>query len=228
MILEMFDRTMKFLRLQNWFFILGKHYFFSIDSFMERHRKENLPQEEFPFQLTCETDPGIIPRLLECMKGSSDYNYLSAEEIVAKFEKFLKHKSTVWTAQENGQIIGFFWMTIRNYFVPCLRKKIILELKDDTAFIEFIFIKTSHRRKSVYSGMFKQVARLHPTIRFSCIVNSFNLPSIKAQLRLEFKPSGSLLYFTFFRCFFASIRFETTRKRLFRPKENISYRIKVQ
>jgi RimJ/RimL family protein N-acetyltransferase len=228
LILSHFNRIIIFLRLWNWFAILGKHYFFSLDSFTQRNKTEPFPAEEFPFQISIATTPDIIPQLLECMEGSSDYDYLTREEIIEKFNELLQQGSKVCAVRENDDVIGFFWITVRYYYVPCVRCKIALELKEETAFIEFIFIKASHRRKNIYSMMVKQLVRLYPNTRFFCLVNSFNLPSIKAQLRLGFKPSGSLFYFRFFRCLLATMRFEKTRQWLFHPKENIPYPIKVQ
>jgi RimJ/RimL family protein N-acetyltransferase len=85
-------------------------------------------------------------------------------------------------------------------------------LQDNQAFIEFIFVKDEYRRKHIYSELFRYVAAKFPDTEFSCIVNSFNQPSIKAQLRLGFRRSGYLTYLRWFGTLAAVIRFNRLRR----------------
>lgn len=218
-----FNETMTLLRLHRLFHV-GKSFFLTIPPSTEPSSED----AEYPFQLEAATDETVIPRLLKCLEGSDDYSYLSTEEIRTRFAGLIEDGSTAWVVSENDETVAFFWTTPRHYVVPCGARKILLELPDDAAFVEFIFVKASHRRRSVYFRTFKQVARRRPETEFSCVVDSYNTASLGAHRKLGFRPSGSLLYFKLFGVLLASFRFGKTRRRLFRPKSNEPYRIAVR
>lgn len=193
----------------------------------ERPAKNETKESEFPFRLTRETTPDVVPDLLDCMEGSRDYDYLTRDEIDSRFRFFLEQGASVWVVRDGEKVAGFFWMTSNEYTMPCGREKLLLEIRENIAFIEFIFIHPDYRRRSVYSDSFRIVRRRFPEIDFSCIVDSYNTASINAHLKLGFKRSGRLIYLTLFRKIWASFRFLGTKRLLFSPKKGVPYRIRI-
>jgi GNAT superfamily N-acetyltransferase len=223
----LFNAVFQMIGIRSWLSI-GKTKIFSLLPAND-YSRQNIPLPEetvFPFSIESETKPEIIPLLLDCMAGCASYSYLSTEAKREKLEYLQRKGSTVWLARDQGEIIGFFWVTSNVYRMPCSSEKIDLYLQEKDAFIEFIFVKASYRRKGVYSGILRTVHRNFPEIIFSCVVDVSNTPSIQSQLKNGFQPVGKLLYFRICGRIYASLRFKSVRKFFFHVKKGSPYRIK--
>lgn len=220
---ELFNSLMSALRLRRWI-SLGESRFFLAEASGSPDRTVE-PVDLGGLRLESSSDPAIVAELFDCMEGSRDYDYLSREEIIRRFDDYFRQGSCVRiTREESGDIAGFFWTTTSLYTVPCGRRKIVLDLPDDLMIIEFIFVKPTFRRRGVYSKSCTEIRRRMPEYRFACIVDSYNEASIQAHLRLGFRPAGRLRYLNFFGAMLASFRFGRSRKRLFVPARRAPYR----
>lgn len=224
--IALFNDLMKKLRL-NRLVGIGRSYFFSIDSYCHRFNDVDDEPTDDSFRLTSENDPAIIRDLLDCMVDSHDYAYLSETEIVERFEHLIAEGNSVQVARIDKRIVGFFWTTSRDYSMACGLRKLVLQLPEHVAFIEFIFVHPDFRRQGLYGRMFRKFAKVDSDTVFCCLVDYYNKASIGAQLKAGFHESGRLTYYQFFG--FHPIRFclENTRKTILCPKKDIAYRIQI-
>jgi len=220
------NATAQTLRIRRWINV-DSCTFYAVPSFHEAQRTglPVLPVQETSLQISNERDAAIIPALLECMEGTRDYSWLTPEERAQKFAGFLQHDDSVWVAKEGDKVIGFFWEARNSYLFSRGNAELEWALAPDMAIVEFIFVKASYRGHGVYHQLFAHAYRHSPDMRFACYVADTNEPSIKAQLKDGFKPFGRVIYYVLFGLMFASIRLGDFRKRFFRIRKGVPYKI---
>ena len=194
---------------------------------------EETSKHDEEFDLSPRTDLAVIPELLVCLECSDNYNNLSKQKTSERFQYLLQHGSTVWVLRANNEIAGFFWVSPGEYIIRCIRQdndeySYILELPDDVSFIEFVFIKPSHRRHGLFSKAFRRFCEQCPGTIIASNVHSYNDASYKAHKKLGFREAGSAVYWRCFGWIFASLRFAGTCRPLFRLKKNEPRRIRIQ
>ena len=202
--------------------MIGDTYLFTVEPF------DSFPGTPFEADenIRCETEPAIIEKLLACMEGTSDYPWIKPENRRKKFESLFREGCRVWIIENGPDVIGFIWETRHRYSYTYGDRTLIFDdLPNNAAFLEFMFINEEWRRRGCHRKLLAAIHRSWPTNRFSCAITEDNEPSLRSHEIYGFRRSGRILHFRCFGLVFASFRFGTIRRFLFRIKKGVPYRI---
>ncbi len=221
--IDFFNALTSFLRLQP-SLMIGDVRLLTVAPFESRNEPEPFVSDP-TLQIFGDAGPEIIDQLLDCMEGTTDYAWIEPKDRRRRFEKMFRHGSRLWIAREGETVAGFIWETGDVYVVHYGTTEIELELRTDEAFVEFLFVRESCRRRGIHTALFAAIHRASPSVRYSALITADNAPSIRSHLKYGFHPSGRILFFHLFGLIVASFRFEKTRRRLFRLKPNVPFKI---
>lgn len=139
-----------------------------------------------------------IPKIAEC----SEVGWSENADTV--FRQFLASGNNCYFVERAEQVIGYCWLFFGKYTITYDgygNGSFDISLGRNSAFVGNVYVRSSVRRKGVYTDILRQVipgaSSSHGIRRFMTHVRSSNKPSLKAHARAGFVTISTLYYVSF-------------------------------